>query len=189
MRTGGLILTGGASSRMGEDKAARLWVGRRAVDRVADLARAAGCHAVVTAGATDYGLPYVADPAPLSGPVAGVIGAMRRFAGRAERWLVLAVDAPTLRLEDLAPLLASPSPGACFEGLPLPMIIAADAAPSEAADGWPLRRFVDRAGLARFTPDPEAAARARGANTPAEQAHLESLEGWGPAPLGSPEAP
>ena len=38
MQLGAIILSGGASSRMGVDKAAMDWLGRRAVDRVADLA-------------------------------------------------------------------------------------------------------------------------------------------------------
>ena len=37
---GAMILTGGASSRMGVDKATQLWEGIAAVERVAALARA-----------------------------------------------------------------------------------------------------------------------------------------------------
>ncbi|HEY0651236.1 NTP transferase domain-containing protein, partial [Phenylobacterium sp.] len=50
MALGVVILTGGASSRMGADKAALLWGGRRAVDRLADLARELGAAAVLTSG-------------------------------------------------------------------------------------------------------------------------------------------
>ena len=35
VKLGAIILTGGASSRMGADKAEALWLGVRAVDRVA----------------------------------------------------------------------------------------------------------------------------------------------------------
>ena len=72
-RLGVVILTGGASRRMGTDKAAQIWGGRRAVDRLADLARALGAVRVVTAGDGDYGLARAPDPAPQSGPVAGVL--------------------------------------------------------------------------------------------------------------------
>ncbi|MBP7705050.1 MAG: NTP transferase domain-containing protein [Caulobacter sp.] len=171
-----VILTGGASSRMGEDKAAQDWGGLRAIDRVAALARAAGAGEVVTAGAVDFGLPWIADPEPLSGPVAGVLAAAR--ATGAARLLVLAVDAPTLRPEDLSPLLTAGAPGAAYEGLPLPMVLDRAAIPAGAQGGWPLRRLVERAGLAQPPVEAGAAERIRGANTPEERAALLTAAGW-----------
>lgn len=163
---GAIILSGGASRRMGRDKARLDWNGRRAVDRVADLARSVGAEALVTAGA-NLGLPWVPDDDARAGPVGGVLAGARAL-GMA-RLLVLAVDAPTILPEDLAPLLAS---GGCYEGLPLPMMLEAGAIPADAEAGWPLRRFVERAGLA-ILPVPEGAmARLRGANTPEERAVL-----------------
>lgn len=175
-----VILTGGASSRMGEDKAAQDWGGLRAVERAAALAQALGAAEIVTAGAVGFGLPWIADPAPLSGPVAGVLGAARATA--AARLLVLAVDAPTLRAADVAPLLATPGPGAAYEGLPLPMVLARAAIPAEAEDGWPLRRLVERAGLGQLAVEAGAAARIRGANTPEERARLLAEAGWSAQP-------
>jgi molybdopterin-guanine dinucleotide biosynthesis protein A len=169
---GAIILTGGASRRMGVDKAAQLWGGRRAVDLVAELARAAGASCVVTAGEGDYGLPRARDPAPQSGPVAGVRAGAALLPAQIERTLVLAVDAPTIRPEDLAPLLEVPGAGACFIGYPLPMVIALGAIPTDAEDGWPLRRLVERAHLAQIQPKSDAEARLKGANTPVEQARL-----------------
>jgi molybdopterin-guanine dinucleotide biosynthesis protein A len=166
-----IILTGGASRRMGTDKAALSWGGRRAVDLCADLARAVGAVEVVTAGREAFGLPHASDPKPLGGPVGGVRAGLARLG--AARVLVLAVDAPTLTPGDLAPLLAAPAPGAAFEGLPLPMVLHAAAFPAEAEDDWPLRRLVDAAGLAWLpVPSPEATQRLRGANTPEEHARL-----------------
>jgi molybdopterin-guanine dinucleotide biosynthesis protein A len=170
---GAAILVGGASSRMGVDKAAQDWGGRRAVDRLADLATAAGAAPVVTVGGRDYGLPRVDDLSAGGGPVGGLAAAVAalRTAGCA-RMLALAVDAPTVRLADIAPLLAAPSPGAAFEGLHLPLVFDLAAAPLDAGPGWPIARFVERAGLARL-PCPSAAyARLRGANTPEERARL-----------------
>src|SRR5690349_21774956 len=91
MALGAIILAGGASSRMGVDKATQDWNGMRAVDRVAALARSLGCDPVIVAGG-DYGLPFVPDP-PESGPAGGVMAgaAALRKAGAA-RALVLAVD-------------------------------------------------------------------------------------------------
>jgi molybdenum cofactor guanylyltransferase len=159
---GAIILCGGASRRMGRDKAVLDWGGRRAVDRVADLARAAGADALITAGA-DLGLPWAPDDAAGAGPVGGVLAGAKAL-GTA-RLLVLAVDAPTVTLEDLAPLLAK---GGFYEGLPVPMVVESAALPIEAEAGWPLRRLVERSGLTAM-PVPEGAlARLRGANTPEE---------------------
>ena len=170
---GAIILTGGASSRMGADKASQAWgEGLRAIDRVALLAARLGAARTVTSGDGDFGLPRAPDPAPFSGPVAGILAGLSVLGEDIGRVLVLAVDAPTIRTEDLAPLLAAPAPGAAYDGLPVPMVFARDAAPAEAQDGWPLRRWVERAGLAVLEPPGEAVARLRGANTPEERAVL-----------------
>jgi molybdopterin-guanine dinucleotide biosynthesis protein A len=167
-----IILAGGASRRMGTDKAELVWDGRRAVDRVAALARALGARRILTAGEVDYGLEQVRDPAPQSGPVAGVLAGLAALAGEAGRVLVLAVDAPTLTPADLQPLMAAPAPGATFAGLPLPMLIDPSAVPADARDDWPLRRFTERAGLAQIPADPAIQDRLRGANTPEERDRL-----------------
>lgn len=169
---GALILTGGGSRRMGRDKAALAWDGVRAVDRVADLARSVGARDVLTVGA-DLGLPWVPDPEPGAGPVGGVLAGVEALRAQGlERALILAVDAPTLTAEDLAPLLAAKAPGAAYEGLPLPMALAFAALPDGVEAGWPLRRLVERAGLLTAPLAPDAEARLRGANTPEERARL-----------------
>ncbi len=180
MRLAAFILVGGGSRRMGRDKALLDWGGRRAVDRLADLARHVGAGAVLTVGG-DYGLPSLGDPTPGAGPAGGVGAACRwaRDNGHG-RCLVLAVDAPLLGPADLAPLLAAVAPGACYAGLPLPMVIDADALPAALEDGWPLRRLVEQAGLAEAPVTAEAARRLRGANTPEERASL--LAAWNGRP-------
>jgi molybdopterin-guanine dinucleotide biosynthesis protein A len=169
---GAIILTGGASRRMGADKALLDWDGQRAVDIVAALARQAGAVRVLTAG-RDHGLEHVEDPHPGAGPVAGVLaGAGTLAAHGISRALVLAVDAPTVTASDLAPLLAALAPGAFYEGLPVPMVVTFDAFPSDARDDWPLRRLVERTGLAALPCDAATRLRLRGANTPEERAQL-----------------
>ncbi|MDB5456118.1 MAG: molybdopterin-guanine dinucleotide biosynthesis protein [Caulobacter sp.] len=171
-RLGAIILAGGASRRMGADKALQAWGALRAIDHVIALAKAAGASRIVTAGGDGFGLPHAPDPEPFSGPVAGLRGGLALLGDDVSRVLVLAIDAPTLRLEDLAPLLSAPGPGAAYDGLPLPMVFDAAAFPPDAEDGWPLRRVVDRAGLVQPQPPLAALARLRGANTPEEREHL-----------------
>jgi molybdopterin-guanine dinucleotide biosynthesis protein A len=170
---GGLVLAGGASVRMGSDKAVAEWLGVRAVDRVAALAASAAAAPIFCVGARGYGLPHVADEPKNGGPVGGILaGAAALKAAGCEAALVLAVDAPTLRLEDLRPLLAHPWPGAVFEGLHFPMVVALDALPDDARADWPVGRLAERAGLARLACAEEARQRIRGANTPEEREAL-----------------
>ena len=173
MQLGAIILSGGASSRMGVDKAAMDWLGRRAVDRVADLAFEVGASIVVTVGTTDYGLPVVVEETPLGGPVGGVLaGALALRDAGCDRALVLAVDAPSLTAEDLAPLLAAGAAGGAYEGLHFPLVVALEALPSDARDDWPMARLIERAGVVRLAAPLGTQARLRGANTPQEREAL-----------------
>jgi molybdopterin-guanine dinucleotide biosynthesis protein A len=183
MSLGVIILTGGRSSRMGVDKAELLWDGRRAVDRLVDVAAKSGATRTLTVGGRGYGLPWIADATPGGGPMSGVMTGLAALeAAGCCRALVLAVDAPTLTVADLEPLLRAPGPGAAYEDLNLPLVIAAGAAARDAGPGWPVRRFVEASGLRRIAPPPGAAVRLRGANTPAErQALLAALTGAGSA--------
>ena len=168
MTLAALILAGGASRRMGVSKAVQDWGGLRAVDRVTELARRAGARSVLVCGA-DLGLPYVLDPTPQAGPVAGILAGLAALHD-CEQALVLAVDAPTLTLADLAPLLAGK--GAAYAGFPLPMVLPLAAIPDDAEPDWPLRRFAEQAGIARPACPAGAAFRIRGANTPEEREAL-----------------
>ena len=173
MRLAAIILVGGASARMGADKAMLCWNGRRAVDRLADLARDVGAEYALTVGHGDHGLPRLDDPSPDGGPVAGIAAGVAALKAKGYgRVLVLAVDAPTVRPEDLSPLIATVPPGAAYERLNLPLVMDIDASPGDAGPGWAVRRLVERAGLARVACPAGAAERLRGANTPDERQRL-----------------
>lgn len=169
MSLGALILAGGGSTRMGADKARLVWNGLSARERCVRLALGLGADPALTVG----GGGDIADDRPGAGPVGGILAGARRLreAGCA-RMLVLAVDAPTARVEDLAPLLQAAGSGAAYAGLHLPLVVALAALPAEAEDGWPVARLVERAGLARPPCAPDAAMRLRGANTPDERTAL-----------------
>jgi molybdopterin-guanine dinucleotide biosynthesis protein A len=167
---GAMILCGGRGSRMGEDKATVDWAGRRAVDRVADLAVAVGAQTVATVGPADYGLQAVRDDEPFGGPVGGILAGARALAAQGcTRALVLAVDTPTVTAADLAALLAHDGPAAAYDGLHLPLVVDLDAIPAGATAGMPIKALAADAGAVRLPVPPGAQARLRGANTPQER--------------------
>ena len=167
---GAMILSGGRSNRMGQDKARLDWLGLSAIDRVAALARAAGAERLCSVGPGHYGLPVVTDPR--AGPVGGVLaGAAALKALGCTRALALAVDAPTLTVADLAPLLAAGGP-ATYDGQPLPLIFDLADVAFAAEPDMALWRFAELAGAVRLPVPPGAEARLHGANTPAERVAL-----------------
>jgi molybdopterin-guanine dinucleotide biosynthesis protein A len=100
-RTVGVVLAGGASSRMGRDKALIELDGETLV---ASAARRLGevCEEVLIADAGRGLLPGSVPDGPGQGPAAGILGAARARPGK--RLLVLAVDLPTVPVSLLAEL-------------------------------------------------------------------------------------
>ena len=104
----GVILAGGASTRMGENKALLYHEGRRLVDMVHSKL-APQCDDVIISGRTNYGLACQLvpdrDDGP-GGPAAGIYSVWQRLRARPEPpkgFLTCAVDTPCL-------LYTSPSP-------------------------------------------------------------------------------
>ena len=161
-----IILAGGRSQRMGQDKAGLRWDGQTAVARLAATAQAAGAEAVRVSGG-DYGLPFTRDPQAFGGPVGGILAAAADLPA-SRRLLILAVDAPTVTPEDLAPLLNAPAPGAAYARLPLPMVVWREAMPWRLPANSPIRHLIADAGLAELPAPESALTRLRGANTPDE---------------------
>jgi molybdenum cofactor guanylyltransferase len=123
---GGLLLTGGASRRMGTDKALIEVDGQRLVDRAAAVLTAvADPVAEVGPGWSD--LPAVREDPPGSGPLAALsagAAALRR-AGHDGPVLVLAVDMPRVGIDLLRLLAGRTGPPATAvpraDGHPQPM--------------------------------------------------------------------
>ena len=83
----GVVLTGGASKRMGVDKATLVIGDKPMAVRVADALWEAGCQPVEAQGGdlaaiTEYGLEAIPDRDPGSGPVAAIRDALERHAER-----------------------------------------------------------------------------------------------------------
>jgi len=131
----GLVLAGGRSLRMGQDKAALVHPdGRTLARRCCDLLMAAGCQSVAISIRHDQEIPaglddleIVRDPAGESlGPIVGMVSGMRLH--RDADWLVVACDLPRLDLETLVHLVASKKTDenflayrSEFDGLPEPL--------------------------------------------------------------------
>ena len=93
----GAVLCGGASRRMGTDKALVELQGRALASRIADALTAAGASRVVAIGGNApalraLGLDVVSDLHPGEGPLGGIITALGCFAAETELVAVLACD-------------------------------------------------------------------------------------------------
>jgi molybdenum cofactor guanylyltransferase len=109
----GYVLAGGASRRMGRDKALLLEDGLPLVARAARLvAEVAGrCSIVAPAGRYEgLGWEILSDSWPGEGPLGGILTALE--SGHAEWNLIVAVDMPLLDAEFLTRLLAEARNGA-----------------------------------------------------------------------------
>ena len=120
----GVVLAGGASRRMGRDKALLKVDGRRLVARAADVL-AAVCSEVLAADAgrgylDDEGVASVPD-GPGRGPVAGLLGAAAARPGRP--LLALACDLPGVTAPLLAELVKQAHSGGDAPGGPYDWVV------------------------------------------------------------------
>lgn len=99
-RVAGLLLTGGASRRMGSDKALIEVRGQRLVDRAAAVLGTVAAP-VIEVGPGWSGLPAVREDPPGTGPLAALSAgaAALRAAGHDGPVVVLAVDMPRVTVE------------------------------------------------------------------------------------------
>lgn len=124
----GIVLAGGRSSRMGQDKAALVWHGRTLLERQVALLREAGCDAVLIAGRLDTRWPSLPDEKPFRGPVAGLAYVLDKmsslFVMAPGKIIMVPVDMPLLEASDLLPLIRHPAPLVAFMENPLPCALA-----------------------------------------------------------------
>jgi molybdopterin-guanine dinucleotide biosynthesis protein A len=128
----GLILAGGASSRMRRDKAVLIYRGKSQLDRAFELASRHVAKVFVSVRPsqmtepTRARKPLVVDSVEGEGPIVGIRSALAAYPGVA--WLVLACDLPFLSDAALERLLAERDPGvlataylSAHDGLPEPL--------------------------------------------------------------------
>jgi molybdopterin-guanine dinucleotide biosynthesis protein A len=184
----GLILAGGASSRMRRDKAALLYQGRSQLDRAFDLVGRHVAKVFVSVRAdqraepTRAGKPLVVDSVEGGGPIVGIRSALAAYPDAA--WLVVACDLPFLSDAALQQLLSERDPAAvatafrsAHDGLPEPLCAvwepaaAAALAAYQASGGQCPRKFLGRHAAALLTPQDRRAL--DNINTPEEYRHAQ----------------
>jgi molybdopterin-guanine dinucleotide biosynthesis protein A len=181
----GLVLAGGRSSRMREDKAALTYRRRPQLDLAFELLAPFVSRAWVSVREDQRddplraGFPRIVDGPGVEGPMAGIIAAQAAHPHAA--WLVVACDLPLLDSTTLAQLLAGRDMGrlatafrSASDGLPEPLCAVYEPASREAilrfvASGVSCpRKFLIRHDVALLAPaSPGALANA---NTPEELA-------------------
>lgn len=171
----GVVLAGGQSRRMGQDKTELMLGGRSLLQRAVGLLQSLGTVDVVVSGERE-GYRCIADLHPGGGPLVGLFSVMQQRSG--ERLLVLPVDMPRLGVALLQHLLSNQREAAAahYLGAVLPLRVDADPTAIAAAaellssddrSKHSLRAFLERIG-ARPLALPPGAERAAldGCNTP-----------------------
>ena len=205
----GLILAGGASSRMRRDKAALPYEGRSQLDRAFALAARHSETVFVSVRADQASDPVRAqrplivdavnpEVAGAGGPIVGIRSAMAAFPGVA--WLVLACDLPFLSDAALRQLLAGRDPGrlvtgfrSAHDGLPEPLCAvwepsaAAALAAYERSGGRCPRKFMMNHPVSLL--DAADAHALDNVNTPEEYAAAQGALDAGAAGRGEPLGP
>ncbi|MGM0481485.1 MAG: molybdenum cofactor guanylyltransferase [Pseudomonadota bacterium] len=124
--TGALVLAGGKSSRMGEDKAGLRLQGQTLLQRTHRLLESAGCSPIIVCGEKFGG---IADEYPEQGPLGGIHAGLQqliKFKPQAlKQVLVVPVDMPKLTVPALKRLIAcsKTAQAACYHVSALPCVL------------------------------------------------------------------
>ena len=99
----GVVLAGGKSTRLGQDKAEIVYLGQTLLQRSIDLLQTMTGQ-VLVAGRSDpnFGVPSLLDDRPGLGPIGGIITALRLYGGPL---MVISCDLPFLSQENLKALI------------------------------------------------------------------------------------
>ncbi len=154
----GVILAGGKSSRMGQDKATLSWRGRSLLGHMENTLRASSLSQVYISRAGE-----IADEILGRGPLAGVYATLKALLGKHTHLVYVPVDMPALTLFQLERLIAAPSDwaGVCFADHVLPFRVRIDEQWIEKIEemlkqekGCSLRSFQRHVGMETLAIDP-----------------------------------
>lgn len=112
----GIVIAGGKSTRMGQDKALLEIAGVTQLERCKQLLRDAGCQQVYV---SRNSAECVADKQPGKGPLGGLLSVLHTLELASQRLLIVPVDMPLLTAAALQFLLDQPQT-AYFRSAPLP---------------------------------------------------------------------
>lgn len=168
----GVVLAGGQSARMGEDKAGLVWKGHTLLEHAESTLRAAGCDPVLVSGRPDQANGF-ADSREHAGPAHALLDALDQLPDDARGFLAIPVDMPLVNPEDLI-LLANPASNTpcAWQDHPLPLFLPATAHDEAREDVWSIRKLIAEMGVIWLPLDEKRAARLRNINTPEEFATL-----------------
>lgn len=133
MRKIGIIVAGGKSRRMGQDKADILYRGKSLLEHAVDLLASFGVRQTIVLGKPDHAFG-IADPLPNAGPAANIAAwvsalyqgnSSQATAKEPLQLVILPVDMPLLGRVQLQALNANEN-GGYFDDLYLPLIATVD---------------------------------------------------------------
>ncbi len=127
----GVILAGGKSSRMGEDKAGLKLYGKTLLQHMEEILRAAGITDIYTSHPN-----FIADEIAVQGPLGGICAVLRQTQGHHTHLVFAPVDMPCLTPDLISGLINSPPDKALvhYESYTLPFRMAVDIQWLELAD-------------------------------------------------------
>lgn len=126
----GIVLAGGLSSRMGEDKASLIFDGESLLLRARRHLLETGCYPVFMSGKPRISWPdhSVCDEVAVSGPMSGIISCIKSLSQQelnGQKLVFIPVDAPLLNNIALSRLLnqATNADACIYQSNPLPLVI------------------------------------------------------------------
>jgi molybdopterin-guanine dinucleotide biosynthesis protein A len=183
MDCNGILLTGGASTRMGRDKATLVVAGRTLASRTAELLTGIAGRCVEV-GRGVSGLESVMEDPPGAGPLVALAAGVG-VVGADHAALVVACDLPRLRSGLLRWLADHPSPGSVvplWEGSPQPLCARWSAAALGAVAGLvddgarSMRTLVERADTELTEPPADLVSALEDVDTPEQLARFPGVD-------------
>ena len=161
-RIAGIVLAGGKSSRMGQNKAFLEFGGRHLVQHMMDILRDLGLKDVFISGSLD-GYPCLPDDSPFSGPAQAIKSVLRQKPNY-EGYLFIPIDMPFLSKEILRLLLEQKN-GGYFIERPLPAYLAPPFVPCRSIS---VQNLLEAQSISPVTLPPEFQDNMKNINTPQE---------------------